>query len=79
MVTNSGGPNRFVNNFSGIIVERNNVAALSDGIITLMENYSQYSRKEIREYCIRNFDYNILANKIINIYKKVISEQNMPS
>ena len=36
------------------------------------ENYNKYNPESLRNYCTEKFSANVIIKKIINVYKKVI-------
>lgn len=69
VATRCGGPDGFVCNDVGILVEKNNVEALAEGMKAAIENKDKYEPEVIRKYAIDNFSGPVIADKIIDCYK----------
>lgn len=72
IATRSGGPEGFVTDQNGILVEKNDIDALSKAILWILENYSNFDQKRIKE-SIRHFSGNIIAEQLLSIYKNVVN------
>jgi L-malate glycosyltransferase len=73
VATDSGGPRDIITPNTGVIVKRT-VEDLKDGIQKVLNNYEKYNKAEIRQHVLANFNGDVIANKYIEIYKSVISE-----
>ncbi|WP_185287530.1 glycosyltransferase family 4 protein [Chryseobacterium lactis] len=73
VVTRCGGPEYIVNNSVGIVVERNSVDELVKGIIHILKNKDYYDRKKIIEYSEGKYSEDVVSEKIINVYNKVLN------
>lgn len=74
--TKVGGPEYIIDKKNGILVEPENSEALSTAMITLMENYSQYNKKEISRTAANKYDKNIVAKKYCSLFEEVLNESN---
>lgn len=73
--TKCGGPESIVENKKlGLLVENNDEADLAKA---MKESYkTRYDSNTIRDYAIQNFSQNVIAGKLIRVYKDVINEKN---
>ena len=75
VVTKSGGADSLVNKAAAIVVEKNDVTALSDGIKYMIDNFYRFDSKKITEYAVEKFDMENINNKYINVYKRIIQNK----
>jgi len=71
--TRSGGPEGIVTKQTGILVERNNLKSLVDGILEMYENYKLYDHKVIRSYAVNHFGRKSLIANLGVFYRKFSS------
>ena len=76
IATICGGPETFVRPEDGILVPKENAEELSKAMKKMIENYQNFDSAEIRRYCHDSFSQDVIADKIINIYKEVINNHN---
>lgn len=74
LATKCGGPEDFVNDNVGILVEKKDIGQIEEGIEKIVDEYSKYDEKIIRKYVIDNFSYKAIGNSIKNIYTKILKE-----
>lgn len=72
VVANNGGLDSFINEKCGIIVEKNNIQKIKDAMIDMKNSYNRYDSNYIKNFCVENFSEEVIANKLIDIYRKVI-------
>ena len=69
--TKCGGPESIIiNDKLGLLVEKNNVNALSNGMNDILNK--KYDSQDIREYVIGSFSQIAIANKLKVVYKEII-------
>lgn len=73
LATKCGGPNEFVNNNVGILVEPKNEKALEEGIDLIINRYDTFDPEYIRKYVVDNYSYNIIGQKIRKIYDDILN------
>lgn len=71
--TSCGGPEEFINDNNGLLVPVNNLCALTDAMSYMIRNYEKYNHDIIKNECVEKFSSNVIADKIIKIYSKIIS------
>ena len=74
--TKTGGPDSFVNDECGILVEIDNVKQIGESMIRMVSSYSNYNSEYIKEYCRDNFSEKVIVEKLKSIYGEVIGESN---
>lgn len=74
--TKTGGPDSFVNDECGILVEIDNVKQIGESMIRMVSSYSNYNSEYIKEYCQDNFSEKVIVEKLKSIYGEVIGESN---
>jgi glycosyltransferase involved in cell wall biosynthesis len=76
IATRCGGPESFVTKEVGVLVEPNNLAALSTAILQMTKEITFWrSRKnDIAEYSKARFHEKVISNQIQQCYKQIISK-----
>lgn len=74
LTTKCGGPNEFVENSVGVLVEPKSIEALEDGLKTIIQRYEEFHPNYIREYADNNFSYKAIGGKLEELYEEVLSE-----
>ncbi len=77
IATRCGGPEEFVNEDCGILIEPRNNEALVKAIDFMLDNYSCYKSNEIREYARNRFGYDEVGREFLRIYQKVMEQQGI--
>lgn len=75
--TKTGGPDTFINNKVGITVDVDNIDQLAMAIKDLYINYDKYDKEYIKNYCLDTFSEDVIVEKLVSIYSKVIGEKNV--
>lgn len=65
-------PDNIILPFNGIRVPIENIEALEDGILQLIENYAKYEASEIRQFAQREFGKSEISCKIVETYRYVL-------
>lgn len=73
IATRTGGPDTFLNEKCGILVENENVEEIKKAMIKMKNTYDEYDKKYISEFCENNFSEKVIAQKLISVYKEVIN------
>ena len=76
IATRCGGPETFLRSEHGRLVEKENVKELADAMNYMLTHYSDYNSEDIQKYCYNHFSQNVIADKIISIYKEVLKKNN---
>jgi L-malate glycosyltransferase len=73
IATRCGGPEDFVNQSNGLLVEVDNVEQLAQAMVELHKNYHKYDRGFIASSCRESFGPKAIAQKLKALYKQVIN------
>jgi glycosyltransferase involved in cell wall biosynthesis len=74
ITTKCGGPEGYINNNVGIILNGFDSDSLLHSLEYFIQNKDKYDAKKIREYAIKNFDLKVIGEKYISLYKEIIGE-----
>lgn len=70
--TMCGGPNSFINENEGLLIPNNDHQAMSEALIYMRNNSEKYNAESIRQYCFKQFREEVIAHKIMDVYKSVL-------
>lgn len=68
----NGGPDDFVNDFNGILIESEDIEALADAMNDIALNYKHYDSYEISGYVRNQFSEETIAKKLETVYKEIL-------
>lgn len=74
IASKTGGIETFIDEKCGILVESGNINEIKNAMINMKENYYKYDNEFIKDFCKKNFSEEVIANELISLYRKVISE-----
>ena len=74
IATKCGGPEDFVPEEVGILINRRNLKELTDAIIYMIDHSQEYDKKLLREYGRSRFSPEIISRKTYEVYKKYITK-----
>ncbi|MGI8892001.1 MAG: glycosyltransferase family 4 protein [Bacteroidia bacterium] len=77
IVTKSGGPEEFVDDTNGILVERDNPESLAGAIIKMIQNYTYYEREVISAAIKKRYHNDTIREQLNNFYK-IASSNHQP-
>ena len=66
--TRCGGPEEFVNNQNGILIDNNDTATLFNAMKKIFDNYNAFDRSDISNNCQTLFSEKSVIKRIISIY-----------
>lgn len=72
IATRTGGPDSFVNNSNGLLVNVEDIEETSEALMYMANNISKYDSEQIKKYAIDNFSPDVICEKLINIYNSVL-------
>lgn len=72
LCTKCGGPQEFVNDNLGILVESKNVEALEQGLKSMINNYDRFDSQAIKNYAVNNYSYEAIGSKLLKVYSELI-------
>ena len=73
IATRCGGPETFVLPEDGLLVPKENAEELAEAMKYMVAHHNEYNADEIRQHCYDNFSQDVIADKIIEVYKQVIN------
>jgi glycosyltransferase involved in cell wall biosynthesis len=73
LATDSGGPQDFIDSTNGIIVKRENVSALEEGLNQMMLEYTKYDSLKIRKEITFKFSTENFLKQINSVYEGATS------
>ena len=73
VATRSGGPEDFINNDVGVLVEKENPEALADGIQQVLSRLDRYSPEELSRYVHDGYSWEKIAARTNDIYRRALS------
>jgi L-malate glycosyltransferase len=68
----AGGPETFITESTGILVNPDDAMQLSEAMLALKENYNRWHCKNIRNYAVENFSKQSVARRYMDIYQSII-------
>ena len=71
LVTRCGGPEEYVSDQVGIVVERNDEAGLARGMIRMIEGFREYHSDRLRRYAGDRFGHESVGRTICRMYSAV--------
>jgi glycosyltransferase involved in cell wall biosynthesis len=72
IATKCGGPEEFVKDSCGILIEPRDEGGLVKAMDYMLDNFSRYNSKEIREYAKDKFSSDVVGEEFFRIYEKAI-------
>jgi glycosyltransferase involved in cell wall biosynthesis len=76
IATRCGGPEEFVNDNCGILIEPRDKDGLVNAMGYMLDNYSSYNSKEIQEYAKNKFSSDAVGEEFSRLYQNVLKEIN---
>jgi len=74
IVTRCGGPEDFVNEDAGLLIEPNNPKDLESAIIYMLDNWHKYDSERMKEYAKKMFSYEAVGKQIYEVYRNIITK-----
>jgi glycosyltransferase involved in cell wall biosynthesis len=74
IATKCGGPEDFVPEEVGILINRRNLKELIDAILYMIDHSQEYDKKFLREYGRSRFSPGVISRNTYEIYKKYITK-----
>ncbi len=72
VATKCGGPENFVNDTNGILVDIDDIGALGNALQYMQDNYRKFDRIDVSKRASACFSPERLAEKLLEVYKKTI-------
>lgn len=73
----TGGPDTFINEECGLLVQNENIDEIKNAMIKMISEYDKYDKNYISRFCENNFSENVVANKLVSIYREVIKDKDV--
>ncbi|MGG7142786.1 glycosyltransferase [Clostridium nigeriense] len=73
----TGGPDTFINEKCGLLVKNENIDEIKNAMIKMISEYDKYDKYYISRFCENNFSENVVANKLVSIYREVIKDKDV--
>lgn len=73
IATRCGGPEDYVNEQVGILIEPGNSKQLKEAILHMLDNCDKYDKQEIREYAIAKFNSEVIGKSFYEVYKSILT------
>lgn len=77
IATRSGGPETFLRPEDGILIPKENPKELANAMIYMKDHYQLYNVEEIRQHCFESFSQDVIVNKLVDVYKQAIDNNNV--
>jgi glycosyltransferase involved in cell wall biosynthesis len=74
LATKCGGPQDFINENVGILVESESIDALENGLQDMLDKIDEFDSEYIRAFVEENFSGESIGNKLQEIYMKILKE-----
>lgn len=71
IATRSGGPDSYVDDTSGILVNPGDVAEIGAAMAEIRKRFNEYNAKKIRQNCIRKFGRKQITGQLIEEYQSL--------
>jgi teichuronic acid biosynthesis glycosyltransferase TuaC len=75
VVTRCGGPEDYVTEESGIIVEPGDAAALADGMTQMVADYQRFEPERIRRVCLERYSERAIVQRIEAAYDSILARR----
>lgn len=72
VATKSGGPEDFITDEVGILIDKDSIQSLYEGIYYMMNNYTSYNPQGIRSYVVDNFSVEAYKKNTLRIYEGIL-------
>lgn len=72
IATRSGGPENFVNDNVGILIEPKSKEKIVEALFYMYNNFNKFDNKDISQYTKERFSSKIIGEKIIRLYNDVL-------
>jgi glycosyltransferase involved in cell wall biosynthesis len=74
LATRCGGPQDFINEKVGLLVEAESIDALENGLQAMLDKIDEFDSEYIRAFVEKNFSGDSIGNKLKEIYVKILKE-----
>lgn len=74
VVTRSGGASSVATPEAAILVDRESVDALADGIAAMIHSYGNYRSDKIKAYAYENFEMGQVTERYLRLYRRILEQ-----
>ncbi|MBK6483232.1 MAG: glycosyltransferase [Chitinophagaceae bacterium] len=71
ITTRCGGPEEFINNAVGMLIDINAPEQLAAALINMYQQYHQFDPETLKEYASINFSAEVVGKKLLEIYEEL--------
>jgi glycosyltransferase involved in cell wall biosynthesis len=75
IATKCGGPEDFVPEYVGLLINRRNFKELTDSILYMIDHFQEYDKKVLRDFGKKMFSPEIIGNQTYQVYKNILKDQ----
>lgn len=72
IATKCGGPEDFVNDSNGLLIDVDNLQQLENAILYMYDHYQEYDEKAIRSSILKLFSPEVISTKLVNLYSEIL-------
>ncbi|WBW99445.1 glycosyltransferase [Oceanirhabdus sp. W0125-5] len=72
LTTKCGGPQDFVDETRGVLVNPKSIEHLKEGLCNIIETYNEFDNQKIRDFVKENYSYEAIGKKLIEKYQEVL-------
>ena len=76
IATKTGGPDTFLNEKCGILVENENIEEIKKAMIKMKDTYDEYDKNILVNSVKITFQKRVIAQRLISLYEEVINNGN---
>jgi glycosyltransferase involved in cell wall biosynthesis len=73
IATKSGGPEEFITDEVGLLIERQNEKELVEAMVYMINNWKNYSPEKLRNYIAERFSADIIGKKLTEVYETILT------
>jgi len=77
ITTICGGPEEFISENQGILIEKDNPQELEKAILLMIEKYKNYDSKALNEYAMSKFSYHEIGKQFFDQYTTILKSKNV--
>ena len=75
IATRCGGPEEIVNKEYGKLVDVGDIDGLANALEFMIKHKATFDKDKIRKFCYDNYSENVIADKIVGVYKELINNR----
>ena len=71
--TRCGGPEEFINNERGMLIDIGNKNQLADALINMCSTYPSYSPEMLKKFVSDHFSMDVVGKRLLNVYEEILN------